>query len=81
MFIHRNRQGHSLGAALASVMGVTIKANFPDVPLKVYTYGQPRTGDRSYANLIESVVGASNIYRVIRTTGMFFPWHFWTAHL
>ena len=61
--------GHSLGGALASLAAVALKANFPDVPLRVYTYGQPRTGDRAYANLVESLVGAGNIFRSVHTTG------------
>lgn len=55
--------GHSLGAALASLGGISIAENFPDVPLRVYTFGQPRTGNPSYANLAESVIGVENIFR------------------
>lgn len=55
--------GHSLGAALASLGGISIAENFPDTPLRVYTFGQPRTGNPSYANLAESVIGVDNIFR------------------
>ena len=55
--------GHSLGGALASLGGVSLAGNFPDAPLKVYTFGQPRTGNPAYANLAEQLIGASNIYR------------------
>ena len=61
--------GHSLGAALASLFAVTLKANFPNTTMKVYTFGQPRTGDRSYADLIDRLVGQQNIYRAVHTTG------------
>ena len=62
--------GHSLGGALASLAGVTLKANFPSTPLRVYTFGQPRTGDRAFADLVESVVGAGNVFRSVHTTGV-----------
>ena len=61
--------GHSLGAALASMSGVVLKANFPDAVLKIFTVGQPRTGDRAYADLLENVVGADNLFRAVHTTG------------
>ena len=55
--------GHSLGGALASLGGVSLAANFPDTPLRVYTFGQPRTGNPSYADLAEQLIGVDNIYR------------------
>lgn len=55
--------GHSLGGALSSLGGVSLAANFPNVPLKVYTFGQPRTGNPAYATLAESLIGAENIFR------------------
>ena len=55
--------GHSLGGALASLGGVSLAANFPDAPLRVYTFGQPRTGNPAYADLAEQLIGADNIYR------------------
>ncbi|KAH8107336.1 alpha/beta-hydrolase [Phellopilus nigrolimitatus] len=59
--------GHSLGAALASLGGVSLVSNFPGTSLKVYTFGQPRTGNQGYATLAENRVGADNIYRVVHT--------------
>ncbi|KAL5510976.1 hypothetical protein ACEPAG_3695 [Sanghuangporus baumii] len=59
--------GHSLGGALASLGGVSLAGNFPDVPLRVFTFGQPRTGNPAYANLAEELIGASNIYRGTET--------------
>lgn len=55
--------GHSLGGALASIAGVSIKANFASTPIRMFTFGQPRTGNPSYAALVEDLVGAGNIYR------------------
>ncbi|KAH8111929.1 alpha/beta-hydrolase [Phellopilus nigrolimitatus] len=59
--------GHSLGAALASLGGVSLAANFPGVPLTVYTFGQPRTGNPAYAALAEKLVGVDNIFRTVET--------------
>lgn len=55
--------GHSLGGALASVAGVSLKSNFPDVPLRMFTYGQPRTGNPGYATMVETLIGKENLYR------------------
>lgn len=55
--------GHSLGGALSSLGGVSFASNFPDVPLKVYTFGQPRTGNPAYATLAENLIGPENIFR------------------
>ncbi|KAI5117183.1 hypothetical protein M0805_008162 [Coniferiporia weirii] len=59
--------GHSLGASLASLGGISLASNFPNVPLKVYTFGQPRTGNPAYASLAENLIGAGNIYRAVET--------------
>ena len=55
--------GHSLGAALASLGAVSLKSNFPSTSLKLYTFGQPRTGNPDYASLAENVIGVDNIFR------------------
>lgn len=55
--------GHSLGAALASLGGISLAQNFPGTPLRVYTFGQPRTGNPAYADLAESLIGVDNIFR------------------
>ncbi|KAL5494544.1 hypothetical protein ACEPAI_5 [Sanghuangporus weigelae] len=57
--------GHSLGASLASLCGVSLASNFPGTPLRVFTFGQPRTGDSAYADLAESLIGVDNIYRAV----------------
>ena len=55
--------GHSLGGSLASIGGISLAANFPGVPLGVFTFGQPRTGSPEYAALAENLIGADNIFR------------------
>ncbi|KAH8115122.1 alpha/beta-hydrolase [Phellopilus nigrolimitatus] len=56
--------GHSLGASLASLGAISLASNFPGTPLKMYTFGQPRTGNPAYASLAEMLVGVDNIFRV-----------------
>uniref|UniRef100_A0A7I4YTD3 Lipase_3 domain-containing protein n=1 Tax=Haemonchus contortus TaxID=6289 RepID=A0A7I4YTD3_HAECO len=50
--------GHSLGGALASLAASYIAHNklFPANKIKVVTFGQPRTGDKSYAAAVEKEV-------------------------
>ncbi|OCB91944.1 alpha/beta-hydrolase [Sanghuangporus baumii] len=59
--------GHSLGASLACLCGLSLASNFPGTPLRVFTFGQPRTGDSAYADLVERLVGVDNIYRAVHT--------------
>lgn len=59
--------GHSLGAAIASIGGLSLKANFPNATVKMYTFGQPRTGNSGYATLAENIMGRSNIFRAVHT--------------
>ncbi|KAF9456127.1 Alpha/Beta hydrolase protein [Collybia nuda] len=56
--------GHSLGGALASISGVILHRKFK-VPVKIYTYGQPRTGNAKYASWVEDGVDRSNIFRSV----------------
>ncbi|TDL21692.1 alpha/beta-hydrolase [Rickenella mellea] len=60
--------GHSLGGALASIGGLSLKSNFPGSSVRMFTFGQPRTGNAAYASLVESVVGTSNIFRAVHTS-------------
>lgn len=59
--------GHSLGGALASLGSLSIKSNFPMANVRLYTFGQPRTGNAAYADLVQQVVGSENIYRAVHT--------------
>ncbi|ETW78686.1 Lipase, class 3 [Heterobasidion irregulare TC 32-1] len=54
--------GHSLGAALSSLAGITLQQNFPFSPIRMYTYGQPRTGNDKYASWVNDKFG-HNGYR------------------
>jgi len=59
--------GHSLGGALASIAAVSVKSNFPSVAIRLFTFGQPRTGDAAYADLLEAAVGRDHIFRAVHT--------------
>jgi len=59
--------GHSLGGAMASISALAIRAAHPSVPLKLYTYGQPRTGNPAFAALVEQKIGVDNIFRAVHT--------------
>ncbi|KAJ7812707.1 alpha/beta-hydrolase [Mycena olivaceomarginata] len=43
--------GHSLGGSLASLARVSLN------PMRLYTYGQPRTGNQAYADLVNKLFG------------------------
>jgi len=53
--------GHSLGAALATLLALDMAAN-ANFPLAVYTLASPRVGDLNFHNLFNHVV--PNAYRV-----------------
>ncbi|KAJ7754705.1 Alpha/Beta hydrolase protein [Mycena maculata] len=47
--------GHSLGGAMASLAGIALQMLFPNTYVKLYTYGQPRTGNLTYATLVNTM--------------------------
>jgi hypothetical protein len=47
--------GHSLGGALASLIGANVKEDFPDRQSYVYTFGCPRVGNNAFANSYKPV--------------------------
>ncbi|KAJ7863392.1 alpha/beta-hydrolase [Mycena leptocephala] len=55
--------GHSLGGSLAALGAVSLKKELPSAPMKLYTFGQPRTGDAQWAAFAESTIGVANIFR------------------
>ncbi|GAB2224511.1 hypothetical protein Droror1_Dr00005272 [Drosera rotundifolia] len=69
--------GHSLGAALAVLVGDELSTSVSDVPpVAVYSFGGPRVGNRAFANRINSnnvkvlrIVNAQDV--ITRVPGMF----------
>ncbi|KAF9457131.1 alpha/beta-hydrolase [Collybia nuda] len=59
--------GHSLGGALSSLAGISLKQNFPNSKLRMYTYGQPRTGNKAYATFVNTQIGVNNLFRGVHT--------------
>ena len=48
--------GHSLGAAVASIVAADLAASFPDVKIVNYTYASPRVGDPTFVESLQSFV-------------------------
>lgn len=48
--------GHSLGAAVATLLAADIGANVPGLDLTLYTYAPPRVGDETFVKFFEAHV-------------------------
>jgi predicted lipase len=51
--------GHSLGAAIAMLDALMIKAALPDVPQQTVTFGLPRGGNQAFADFTDKQVRIS----------------------
>jgi predicted lipase len=51
--------GHSLGAALATLAALDLKANFPQLNIILYNFGSPRVGNTDFASYYQSKIGTS----------------------
>ena len=49
--------GHSLGAALALLDGVSLSLRLPSATVTVYGYGMPRVGNQAFADFVDSQLG------------------------
>ena len=49
--------GHSLGAALALLDGLSLSLRLPSATVRVYGYGMPRVGNQAFANFVDSQLG------------------------
>jgi len=58
--------GHSMGGALAVLAGLELKAA-EGVDVRVFTFGQPRTGDEAFADLVEDAIGREHVFRAVHT--------------
>jgi predicted lipase len=60
--------GHSLGGSVASIAAVDFHEQNPGNGhrISLYTFGQPRTGNRAWADYIQSLPFASRYYRIVR---------------
>ncbi|KAF9792926.1 Alpha/Beta hydrolase protein [Thelephora terrestris] len=59
--------GHSLGGALAALAAVTLRSNIPGLAgrIRLFTFGQPRTGNLAFSRFVEELLGPINIYRAV----------------
>ncbi|TFY71631.1 hypothetical protein EVG20_g1384 [Dentipellis fragilis] len=55
--------GHSLGGAIASLASVSLRVHFPSARIRLFTFGQPRTGNLGYADAVSELLGNANVYR------------------
>ncbi|KAG2074105.1 alpha/beta-hydrolase [Suillus decipiens] len=53
--------------AIACIAALSIRNTFPNAALRLFTFGQPRTGDHSFAELVETVIGMDNIFRGVHS--------------
>lgn len=54
--------GHSLGAALATLLALDLAVHSQELPVKLYTLASPRVGDPTFAQLFDHMV--PNTFRV-----------------
>lgn len=47
--------GHSLGGALATLCGASVKNQLPDLHVSVYTFGSPRVGNTQFSKVFDAV--------------------------
>lgn len=59
--------GHSLGGAVACLAADWMASTFR-YPVKLYTFGQPRTGLTMYSLFLTKKLGKNNMHRVFHTT-------------
>lgn len=60
--------GHSLGAALASLIAVILKLVYPKKEIKVITFGKPRVGNDKYAHLVKTIFNIEKDFTVFNHT-------------
>ncbi|KZW00038.1 lipase class 3 family protein [Exidia glandulosa HHB12029] len=46
--------GHSLGAALSVLDGIALKIAMPDASFRIATFGQPRLGNKAFADYVDA---------------------------
>jgi predicted lipase len=49
--------GHSLGAALALLDGVSLSLMLPSATVRVVSYGMPRIGNQAFVDFVDSQLG------------------------
>lgn len=56
--------GHSLGASLAALASASMASASLGMNITTYTFGQPRTGNPAWANMIDAVLPPGKMFRV-----------------
>ena len=58
--------GHSLGAALATMLAIDLSGNAVFASRTVFTFGSPRVGDKVFAGTSDGLVPNSITFRTVR---------------
>jgi len=56
--------GHSYGGALAQLAGLCFAMKVPSNQLRIYTYGSPRVGDKSFAKTLDGLIPHNYRYTI-----------------
>ena len=56
--------GHSLGAAISALCAISIKILFANMRVQLHNYGQPRAGNKQFADFMAKKLDGG-IYRVV----------------
>jgi len=60
--------GHSLGAAVATLVATGLGADFPGIEVALYASATPRTGSRDFVELLNRVAPTTGTSRTARTS-------------
>jgi len=58
--------GHSLGGAISLLAALHLKENFRETRIRTYSYGAPRTGNKLFAEYVNTTFG-KNAYRIVHS--------------
>ncbi|KAF5327684.1 hypothetical protein D9619_004300 [Psilocybe cf. subviscida] len=56
--------GHSLGGSLALLAAISLQQNFSTIPIRTYSYGAPRTGNKIFSDYVNATLG-EKAHRVV----------------
>ncbi|KAJ7090136.1 Alpha/Beta hydrolase protein [Mycena epipterygia] len=59
--------GHLLGGAMAALAGINLQMLYPTTVVRLYTYGQPRTGNAVFATWVDTLITPQRSFRVVHS--------------
>ncbi|KAG9307843.1 hypothetical protein G9A89_023408 [Geosiphon pyriformis] len=71
--------GHSIGAAYALLAALATMRTFKYAKIRVFTFGQYRTGNRAFADYINTLIGRKKlmVYRITQRFDRIVQWQAW----